>query len=223
MKKLLVYSLRWQNLLVNFLVIVGAFLFGNVIHEIIMNSVGADSVFPMGTFIGIMAVVIMGFLANWNEGVQQFNLAISMGETRRKFMISFAIQYLILNVLEWLLLFALYNIEKTKMSNVYRGIEVDLNLDMIFHPATFILVPLVIMSYGILIAAIALKLGANAKWIVMIVYLAICIGMSRISDGAAVVRLIHLPVYAIIGLICAICAVMLTVSVILIKKQQVNV
>ncbi len=223
MKKFLFYSLKWSFVLTNLIVLIGAHLFGVILHEIIIRVSDADSVFPFGTFMTVFAIMALGLFVNWQEEMQQFNLSVSMGETRKKFFVSYAIQYFLMMLIDWVVVFVLYAIENYRLHHFYHGLEVDLEMGVFFHPATFILVPLVMTGVGMIVGGLGLKMGSNSRWVVVIIWIAIVMGLSRIEGGMVLFTMLSWPAY-IWGIIAAaIAVVLIAASAVMMSKQRVDI
>ena len=93
-------------------IMAGSFLFGMVMVFIIMN-VDDDpgSWFCMGTLIAALVLVAIGlFLAAFSYA-QEFMLALSMGRTRKTFMVSYYLRHTLQLVGGWVLLLGLHQVE----------------------------------------------------------------------------------------------------------------
>lgn len=223
MKKILWYSLEWKNIVMNAAILIGVHLMGVILHEIIMATSGADTTFPMGTFMSFMAIAFLGLFANWSDEVLRFNLAISMGETRHRFFLSFMIQYFVLLLFDWALMYAMARIEILRLEHMYSNLPVEDFVVGAFHPISFLLVPLGLLGLGMLIGGLGLKFGSNSKWFIVGGWVLICIGMSRIEEGRLLVKFLNLPAYAYAIIAVAISIAMIIAAALMIRRQRVDI
>lgn len=223
MKKFLFYGLKWTFVLTNLVVLVGAHLLGIVIHEIIVHVSDTSSVFPFGTFMTLFAIMALGLFVNWQEEMQQFNLSVSMGETRKKFFASYGIQYFLMMLIDWVVVFATYWVENYRLNHFYHGLPVELNLSGLFHPLTFILVPLFMAAFGMLVGGLGLKMGSNSRWVVIIIWIAIVMGLSKMEGGMVFLEMLSWPAYVWAIIAAAISVVLIIVSALMIRRQRVDI
>jgi len=223
MKDFLWYGLRLKNIIGNLCTLLGTFLFGSIMFEIVIRlDDEVSSSFPMGTFMCLIILVGIAMFANWQEELQQFSLSVSMGCTRRKFMISYSIQYFILMVIDWVFMFLLYKIEGLRMELMYPELPME-SFDVIFKPATFFLVPFVMLAVGLLIGGIGLRFGSNSRWIVMIAWIALCIGASKIGKGSLLIEFLSWPAWAYGVFAAGLSIVFIVIAVLMIRKQRVDI
>lgn len=223
MKRVLVYAFKPKNLILNFSVLIGAFLFGSIMHEIIVATTGADDVFPFGCFMMLFGLVGLGFFANWQEEIIQFQLSVSMGCTRKKFFVSYAVQYFLLMLIDWIVAFLLQELEMFRLRMMYPDYPVAMNLGIVFHPATFLLVPIFLTCFGLFIGGIGIRFGGNSKWFVIILWIALCLGLTKVENGAYMIRLMQLPAYAYAIIALVISVILGVVAALLMRKQRVDI
>jgi len=227
MKKIIWYSLRKKDILVNVGIIAGVWFMGGVVHDIIMHTVEAGNsnptTFPMGTLFAIMALAFLSLFANWGDEMQMFTLSVSMGCTRKRFFTEFGLQYLALNVINWVALFLLNRLECWRLVVMFKNATLETKLTTLFHPATFVLVPLFVSALGLLIGGLGLRFGSNSRWIVIGAWIVLCLGISRVGNGTVLAALAKIPSYGYCLIALGITAIMFVIAVLLMRKQNVTV
>lgn len=223
MKRLVWYSLRLQEILTSLGIIFGVWVMGMILHDIIIISVDEPEAFPLGTLMAIMVLVFFGIFASWGSMIQSFNTSISMGSTRKEYLIQYSIQYYIYMLINVVFIRLLNLYEEARVGWYLKDCYLEFSMSIIFKPIIFILVPFVMLGIGLLMGSVGIKFGSNSRYVMIILWIAICIGFSKIGDGAILEELFSLPLH-MYGVIAAVIATLFTlIGVLIIRKQQVNV
>ena len=104
--------LHKNGILGQLLILLGAFLFGVILVTIIMlTDDDPGSWFCMGTLMAGLVLVAIALFTSAFGYPQEFMLALSMGRTRKEFMVSYYLRTLVTLLLGWALILILHQIE----------------------------------------------------------------------------------------------------------------
>ena len=112
--------LHKNGILGQLLGLVGAFVFGVILVAIIMfTDDDPGSWFCMGTLMAGLVLVALTLFTSAFGYPQEFMLALSMGRTRKSFMVSYYLRLLITLLLGWALILLLHQIELRSYTLLY--------------------------------------------------------------------------------------------------------
>ena len=143
----------------------GSYVFGIIVMMIIRaNTMEENECVTLGMLIAMAALVFMHFFGIIFSFVGEFNMAISMGATRRAYVGSYAL----FNMAELagleLLLFVLGKIESALMRVIYPQCEVILDLTQYFQWKYLLAVIVGMTIVELFLGAVILRFGMKAFW-----------------------------------------------------------
>lgn len=102
------FSLSWDVFLFNLLSILGAFLFGVLLVVLIVRLGGETSWFSLGTVIAMGAMLMFTVIVGLTSYSVEFRICLSMGGTRRGFLMYYALRQVFTLALSYVLIRLLY-------------------------------------------------------------------------------------------------------------------
>lgn len=231
----------WKMNKSELLIALGSMLFGMVFGSVmvmlvVLLSGDADNYALMGSFMAfVIWIAVITFIGAFSLE-RRFGMAVSMGETRKSFIVS---QWLIMafnTLLEILVIIIINTVEKAIGEAVY---NVPCDFDVISHLidyriilAAVVVVPSASMFLGMLIA----KFQKKAFWGIWVVWMAVSVGGARISHlvvenpdsmpariiNAAAASAAALGMTGAVLFAVFIGAVLLAVSAIVLRRQPVT-
>lgn len=148
--------------------------------------------FPMGTIMAIMLTPILSIVG----GVfypQSFNLSLSMGRTRRDFMVSYALRQILWLLCGYILILILNRIEMTVLPALLGGYSED-EMPMDFLTDWRIIVPVIaaLVLLHMFIGSLFSRFGKIAGLVLYVVWMAVCLGLPRLlHEGSPFLALIQ--------------------------------
>lgn len=131
---------------------------------------------PMGTIAALMMAVIMQIMIRVIVFPKNYNLAVSMGITRREFLIG----YQLYNLLEFVIVifgvWVLYLIEGVVAKVCFSNEPMAEYMDIIFQIKFIVPVLLVLCCLEIFVEAVTMRFGAKAWWTLWAFWMAMCLG-----------------------------------------------
>jgi len=222
-KKIVWYSLRWDNIIGNLGIIIGAWIFGSILHDVIMKVSDETFSFPMATLFMFLGFLFLMIFSNWAEEVMQYNLSVSMGCTRRFFFCSYSIQLYLLSLIDVLVMLLLNRLDEFRVQAMFPNAELEVSLGFLFTPWLIFVLPLFALGIGLLMGGLGLRFGSNSRWIIIILWIAICLGISKSGQSELLEKAFSLPGY-VYGLIAiGISLVFIVISGLFMRKQRVNI
>lgn len=163
---------------------IGLFLFGSLLHDAILHFFPEPdtTVFPLGSFLTILIMVLISVLAAGSRMLSRFNMEISMGATRKEFFVGCVAQMVLLNAINGILLLVLSKMEAYKLQRFYPDYEVELEIEAVVQPMIVFCLAIVLVSLSIFFMAFILRLGKNGFWAIWGLYMVGCLGMAKFGD-----------------------------------------
>lgn len=228
-------KLHKSSFLISFLVELGGFLFGFLLVNLIMRlDDDPGSWFCMGTLMalamGVMVLFLMGGLGYSNE----FQLALSMGRTRKAFMASYALRLLLQIIMSYILILAVYHLELAIYPLLFPGYEIEVAFSFLTNWKVILPSALAILVLAMFLGAIYGRYGKKGLWLSYLIWMFCCFVLPRTMDddlGSGVldqaalgVRTVFTTVppaaWLVLGGVLAVGMVITTIS--LGKKQMVK-
>ena len=160
----------------------GAFIFGVILMTAIAR-IDAEEVFQLGT---LMAVLIGGLVSvgfGIFSYIQGFNQAVSMGRTRRSFVLSYMVFGAVQQILICVAIFLYYQIETAMLHVLYPDLAIDNSFAQALDVRWAVLfVAAAAMAYSFF-GALLLKYGKKAFWVIWAFWMAGCILPGRIVEA----------------------------------------
>lgn len=180
--------------------------------------------FPMGTITDILIPVITSFVGGMLYP-QSFNLALSMGRTRKDFMFSYALRQLAWLVCGYILILILNRIEMTVLPALLGGYGEE-DMSMGFLTDWQIIVPVIaaLVLLHMFIGSLYCRFGKGVGLVLYVVWMAACIGLPRLlhEDSPFLAFVLAVPTAGWIGLAVAVATAMLTFTLLQGRKQAVR-
>ena len=211
----------------------GSYVFGIIVMMIIRaNTMEENECVTLGMLIAMAALVFMHFFGIIFSFVGEFNMAISMGATRRAYVGSYAL----FNMAELagleLLLFVLGKIESALMRVIYPQCEVILDLTQYFQ-WTYLLAVIVGMTIvELFLGAVILRFGMKAFWAIWAIWMFVTLVPAKLIENEALAAKMHqfgmqigfgniVQYLVVVGVIAAV--IMAVLGWNFLKKQSVTV
>lgn len=174
-------KLQKDLVLIGGIVMLGMFVFGMILHDVILTSGDeVTSVFCMGSFMAAIVLVMMMFFFAGMHMVQIFNYAVAMGQTRKRTYPLYALAafgtFLILGIL----LKLLNVLEIWRLKHMFPGLEIEHFMDVILEFKYIFVIALVGTAFGVLLGASISRFGKAAFWVWWVLFMAVCIGGPRL-------------------------------------------
>lgn len=177
------WKLNKKDLLIILGPMAGAWLFGVIIVAVIMNvpALEAEDYALMGGFMMLIVWVAVNLFVGAFTLEKQFGMAVSMGRSRKEFILTYWIIYTLNVLLEFFSIILLDKVERVLASWLYRGMPCDFDpmpylLDWRLILGILIVVPAVNLFLGMLI----MKFQRKAFWGIWVVWMLGSIGLPRL-------------------------------------------
>lgn len=169
----------------------GGYVFGIIVMMIIRaNSVEKECV-TLGMLIGMIILVFMHFFGITFSFVGEFNMALSMGATRKSFVGSYALFNMVeLAGLE-LLLFVLGKIELALISVIYPQCEIILDVTQYFQWKYLLAVIVGMTVVELFLGAVILRFGMKAFWVVWAIWMFLTLVPVKLSENEVMAAKMH--------------------------------
>ncbi len=139
------------------------FLFGMIMVLVINALFNDEMTFAcLGTLMSFLAVFIGGFLRIGGSLTMDFRLAVSMGFTRRSYLVSSPIATALLTIQGFLTSWLLYFLEKALYSAIYPNFENEIPMEAAFQWWVLLLAIVGLILLGLFVSALNVRLGSKA-------------------------------------------------------------
>lgn len=163
------------------LVMLGMFVFGTILHDVILVSEDeVDSVFCMGSFMAMIVMCMMMFFFAGIHMVQIFNYAVAMGQTRKRTFPLYEIATFGTFVALGMLLKIMNVLEKWRLELMFPGLEIEGFVDVMLNLKVLLAMALVGTAFSVLLGASISRFGKAAFWVWWVLLMATCIGGPRL-------------------------------------------
>lgn len=227
-----IFKINKTGIMQTFIILIICSVAGNIIHDVIqlMENIGLVekdyAVFPMGSFMVIIGVIASVVFVVTNYNYTRFNMDVSYGSTRKKYIIRQWAFDIVVVIMAWAVLGVTYLYENWKFAAFYSGYSLDLNVRPFFQFKYFVISLIMLSSFNMLISSLIIKYGIKGRRIMAFAYMIICFSMAKAENiyQGIYERILTLPIGTdillwLVTLIIA--AVSAVVAILLIKKQQV--
>ena len=211
----------------------GSYVFGIIVMMIIRaNTMEENECVTLGMLIAMAALVFMHFFGIIFSFVGEFNMAISMGATRRAYVGSYAL----FNMAELagleLLLFVLGKIESALMRVIYPQCEVILDLTQYLQWKYLLAVIVGMTIVELFLGAVTLRFGMKAFWAIWAIWMFVTLVPAKLIENEALAAKMHqfgmqigfgniVQYLVVVGVIAAV--IMAVLGWNFLKKQSVTV
>ncbi len=162
-------------------------IFGIIIVLIVMAVDGTGEDYGQ---IGTMLVQMFGMILLFFGGIfsvqSDFNLAVSMGKTRKYYVPSKYLMLVCETAVILIIMFVISRIEDILYPAIYPGAVCDLNVGGIFgYPGILAGVlfglPMIVLLFG----ALLMRFAAKFFWVIWVLWMFLCMGVPRIASAAS--------------------------------------
>ena len=211
----------------------GSYVFGIIVMMIIRaNTMEENECVTLGMLIAMVALVFVHFFGIIFSFVGEFNMAISMGATRRAYVGSYAL----FNMAELagleLLLFVLGKIESALMRVIYPQCEVILDLTQYIQWKYLLAVIVGMTIVELFLGAVTLRFGMKAFWAIWAIWMFVTLVPAKLIENEALAAKMHqfgmqigfgniVQYLVVVGVIAAV--IMAVLGWNFLKKQSVTV
>lgn len=167
----------------------GAFLFGTLLCFIIVRFVPDPEITTasiasfMATFFGAITVSVGGAVSM----ISDFNIAVGMGYTRKKFVLEEIIMAFLESIVFYVISYVLYKLDIFILQVGYSDIPMDKELDMnvimggLLKPMNVLLLIIILVTVRFGIGILIQTMGGKAWFICYAVIMFFCLGIPRMS------------------------------------------
>lgn len=159
----------------------GTGLAGVIILFSVMFLLKPETYMYLGSFIALLISIMVYVIIGIFGYTADFNLAVSMGVTRKKFALGYWIQCFLSAVLMTGVTLLFYLVERNLYHRVFKDAVLDMND---FSGSTILIVVLCIVVFApvfrMLLGAFLMKFQKVGFWILWAVWMIICLGGSRL-------------------------------------------
>ena len=161
----------------------GGYVFGIIVMMIIRANTVEKECVTLGMLIGMIILVFMHFFGITFSFIGEFNMALSMGATRKSFVGSYALFNMVeLAGLE-LLLFVLGKIELALISVIYPQCEIILDVTQYFQWKYLLAVIVGMTVVELFLGAVILRFGMKAFWVVWAIWMFLTLVPVKLSEN----------------------------------------
>lgn len=234
--KFLRKSIQKNDFLLLLVITMGAFLLGNIMHDVIMKLTAAKDLanggevttFPLGTMLGAMAMMFTILFSSLQVLASRFDMSVSMGATRKEFFLNELVNQLVRIASTILILAIGSRLEMFKVAKMYPNFPLDVDLSFLFSWKILPIAILVVLGLTFLIGAAFLKFHKHALVFFWILYMVVMIVIMQIGNWVSpflgLLASVDLPWGILIPAVLAgIGALMLGGSYVIIHKQDVRI
>lgn len=170
----------------------GSYVFGIIVMMIIRaNTMEENECVTLGMLIAMIVLVFIHFFGIIFSFVGEFNMALSMGATRKSFVGSYALFNMVeLAGLE-LLLFVLGKIELALISVIYPQCEIILDVTQYFQWKYFLAVIVGMTVVELFLGAVILRFGMKAFWVVWAIWMFLTLVPAKLSENEVMAAKMH--------------------------------
>lgn len=169
----------------------GGYVFGIIVMMIILANTVEKECVTLGMLIGMIILVFMHFFGITFSFVGEFNMALSMGATRKSFVGSYALFNMVeLAGLE-LLLFVLGKIELALISVIYPQCEIILDVTQYFQWKYLLAVIVGMTVVELFLGAVILRFGMKAFWVVWAIWMFLTLVPAKLSENEVMAAKMH--------------------------------
>lgn len=178
------WTVQWKDWRILMLFILGGWIFGMILHFVIVAlDSSITSYFPMGT---VMAVVIAGLCAGVMWAIQlgfYFNLEISMGSTRKGFLISFYLVGFLFELCYIGEIILLNLAERVLERQLYSDLECEIDILPYLLKWGVPAMAAIMFLCGFM-GTLILRYGKKASWALWLIWMFCFLVLPRIHDAA---------------------------------------
>lgn len=209
--------------------------FGFILGAILMFAIisltadETEGYFEMATIFAAMFFVFVCIFLGVGNFIQDYNMAVMMGKTRKNFLVSYGVFSTVEIAVAELFLYLLYRLERVINLVIYRGREHDIEVtwEIFFNVKVFFLVLITVFVLKYFCGAFLLKFLKKANMILLLIWMVFCASQTRILQSEWFANLFETGVAqkgsGVLVVIWAVTMVALSiVAVRMLSKQEVT-
>ena len=164
-------------------IVAGGYLVGLIIVFIVMNATKENSYATVGTMLAVIVFALMHLFGISFSFMGDFNMAVSMGVTRK----SFVAGYVLFNLLEIavleveIILFGMF--EKFMLKTAFPQASMEIDLTTLFTWKYLLGVMVVLTVLEMLLGAVILRYGVKAFWVLWAIWMIVCLAPMNIAKN----------------------------------------
>ena len=176
-------KVRKAELLQFFGIVAGGYLVGLIIVFIVMNATKENSYATVGTMLAVIVFAFMHLFGISFSFMGDFNMAISLGATRK----SFVSGYVLFNLLEIAVLeveIVVFGVvEKLLLENAFPQAVMEIDLTNFFTWNYLSGVLVVFTAVEMFFGAVILRYGVKAFWVLWAIWMIVCLAPMNIEKN----------------------------------------
>lgn len=215
----------------------GLFVFGTILHEIIAAMDDhITEVFCMGSTMSLFGMFVAMLFGVVMHMVYVFNYAISMGRTRKRFLPAYTASVFFTALVLEAVLVLMHFAERLRLGLMYPDLRIDDPAANVLHWNILLAAALFLTALGVCSASLVIRFGKIALWLIWMGWTAVCVALPHVIEmlfahmDNAVVKVVFrvagwffgLGGAAVPALAFCLGAVLLGVSFLLLRRQQVS-
>ena len=185
------FQTRKAELVQLFLLAAGCYALGMLIMTGVNLWGNAEENVPIGTLIAMVAMAFTHFFCVSFSFIGEFNMAISMGATRKAFVGSYTVFTVAEIALFEFILFVFGCFEQFLLGKAFPQNRLILDVTAFFTWKNCLSVLIAFTVMELFVAAVILRFGMKAFWTLWIVYMLIAFLPAKLSENEALVAKFH--------------------------------
>lgn len=210
----------------------GGWIFGVLLVAVVLNfDKSATSCAIMGTFVAVLIGIFINLFMGIMSYGYSFNTAVSMGSTRKEFIIADGATAYINLVIEVAVVLILHSVEMALCAALYPAKECEDLLGILGNYRIVLGIILFVPAIRMFCGALILKFQKKAFWTLYALFMITFLGGTKSADGHIfVVQILNaigklaavMPDIALIAVILVISCIFISGTVLLVRKQAVH-
>lgn len=181
MNSLVIQLKRRKEEFLQYVAIIGAaWLIGMVIVLLVCKLGGENSYITLGSLFGVMVMTLLFVFGEVFSFLQEFNLAISMGQIRRNFVWMYQLVSAVEIAILVFMLFLMHKLELLVYGLAMQEISPEFQLDVLFQLKYVIPAIIGTVAVEMLLQALFLRFGMKAFWGIWFAWMLVCIAPTRL-------------------------------------------
>ena len=212
-------------------IMAGAFVLGFIILLIVMGQIKENESATAGTMIAAVIIIFVHFFATSISFVGEFNLAVSMGATRKNFVANYALFNMAEILLLELVLLIFGNLEKFIVNRLFPNIVMEIDMTKFFDWKYLLMIIVIFTVAEIFIGAVILRFGMKFLWVLWAVWMLAAllpINISKNEKLSAELAKIGLMIggkitpAGIVAAVSLVCLILIVITWKILKRQRVT-
>ena len=171
-------KLSYSSLVLVLMLAVFSFAGGIALVSLICSGTDAEDWFCMGTMITLIMTVIFGALSGLSYH-SEFMLALSMGRTRKEFMVSYALRQILTFAVAYLMIHVIYRVEMLIYPLMFPHLASGVEFPFVTSWWLPLFIPLMTML-SMFIGALYSRFGKKWMGVLWVIWMACCFVLPRL-------------------------------------------